>query len=303
MKDLVTGAGKEVLKTTSGIGEGLNAIPVVGETLAPRGGLNAEESAAKPSNMTQQVGGMAEQGLEFAAGEEGLKGLTSLAKVGKHAPEIMQMIEDYPTASKTILGLLKGGTVGGAQGAVKGSAGEEGAVAGAKSGAVGGAVGGAVAEAAPEVLSNIAKKLGVGGQDFESAMAKAGRPAVNERNWKDSLNTAKPIILDRINPKSVKTIDDFVDQVHNIKDGIWTNEVEPQIARRANVPVTTTPIAKDIQNGITRSMKKHFPEDAAEMERMSNNFVGDTTIGELAEDLETFNAKLKGGPCCTCSIR
>ena len=293
MKDLAIGAGKEALRTVSGVSEGVQAIPGVGPKIIPQSGLTAEETAAKPSNMIQQVGGGAEQALEFGAGEEGLQGLASLARVGKYAPEIMQMIEDYPTASKTILGLVKGATVGGAQGAVKGAGSEVGAKEGATEGAVGGGAGGAVAGAAGELLPKIAKLLGVGGQDFESAMAKAGRPAVSEHNWKKSLNTAKPIILDQIDPKSVKSIDDFVNQIHSVKDNLWETQVAPQITKWEKAPVTTTPIAQEIRNGITRSMRKHFPEEAASMEQMANNFIGNSTIGELNEDLETFNAKLQ----------
>ncbi len=292
LRDVGVGAGKEALRTIAGVGEGIKAIPGVGNII-PQSGLTAEENAAKPSNMTQQVGGMAEQGLEFGMGEEGLKGLASLARVGKFAPEIMQMIEDYPTASKTILGLLKGGTVGGAQGAVKGAGSEVGAKEGAKEGAVGGAVGEGAATAVGEVAPKIMRLLGVGGQSFESGMAKAGRPAISDRNWKQSLNTAKPILLDSIDPKSVKSIDDFVSQVHDIKNNLWEHEVTPQITRNATVPVTTTPIATEIRNGITRSMKKFFPEEAASMEQMANHFVGNSTIGDLSEDLETFNAKLQ----------
>lgn len=297
MKDLAVGAGKEVLQTTSGIGSLIQKIPGIGPKIIPQSGLEREEQLATPTNPTQKVGGIAEQGLEFFAGEEGLKGLVSVAKVAKHAPEMMQMLEDYPTAAKIILGTLKSGAVGGAQGAVKGAATPGGAVKGAEEGATGGAIGGGLAEGASELLPKVAKMLGVGGQDFESAMNKAGRPSIADAKggWKKSLATAKPILLDNIDPKDVKSIDDFVDAVKTTKDDLWKNKIQPQIDKPSNAmaPVTTTPIAAEIRAGITRSMKKHFPEDAAEMERMANNFVGNSTLKDLNEDLETFNAKLQ----------
>lgn len=288
---VVVGAGKSAAGLVSGaarlVNKGINTV------LPDSMQLPLPDKVPETKGLAEGVGGAIEQGIEFAGGEAGLKGIASIAKIGKYAPEVMDLLQKYPTASKIILGALKGGAVGGAQGAAHGEAGKEGALKGAEAGATGGVIGGTVAEAAPEVLPKIAKMLGVGGQDFESAMAKAGRPAISERNWKDSLDLAKPAILDNIDPKSVKTIDDFVDQVGTIKNDLWTKKIEPQIARNAAVPVTTTPIAAEIRSGITRSLKKHFPEEASQMEQMANNFVGNSTIGDLSEDLETFNAKLK----------
>lgn len=269
------------------VNEGINKV------LPASTQLPLAPTVPEPKGIAENIGGMTSQAAQYELGSAEAEALGKLTNVAKNAPELFQLIKEHPVASKILLGMFKGAGVGGAQGAVQAAGSGKDVKAGAEGGAVGGGAGGAVAEAAPEVLPKIAKLLGVGGESFESAMSKAGRPGVAEINWKKSLETAKPLLLDQIDASKVKSIDDFVEQVGNIKDDLWKNEIQPQIDSHVNEPVTTTPIAAQIRAGITRSMRKHFPEEAAAMEQTANNFIGTQTIGELNEDLQTFNAKLQ----------
>lgn len=292
---VATGVGKTAAATMSGaaglVNRGINTI------LPDYAQLPVPDAVDKPKGLAENIGGLAEQTGEFAEGGEvvdaGVAALSKLANLAKTAPALFDLIKAHPVASKVILGALKGGAVGTAQGATQGQGSGTGAAKGAESGAEGGLIGGAVAEAAPALLQKVSKLIGVGGQTFESAMSQAGRPAISDRNWKQSVDLAKPMILDNIDPKSIKSIDDFVDQVGDLKNDLWKNEIAPPVKKWAGVPVTTTPIAQQIRSTITRSMLKHFPEEASDIEQMANNFVGNSTIGDLSEDLETFNAKLK----------
>lgn len=286
--NIAVGAGKGLLKTVAGVGE----LAKSGGVPVPESILQSAEKASEPQGFAQGAGSAIESGAEFGAGEAGLEGITKLAKIGKYAPEIIQLMEDYPKASRIILGTLKGGAVGAAQGAVKGAAGKEGAVAGAEGGAIGGASGGAIGETLATSLPTVAKLLGVGGQDFESAMTKAGRPQVPEYNWKQSLQTAKPLIVDNINPKSIKNIDSFVDQIENVQDNLW-NEVKGEIGTHGQGVFSAHDVANKIRAEITPELKEFFPKEAADMEDFAKKFDKNMTIEGAHNAIELFNAKLK----------
>lgn len=273
----VKGAGQ----TAAGLGE-LAHIP----------GSQKLAEISQPKGFSEGLGSALEGTTEFIGGEEALGGLSKLAKVGKYAPEIIQLMEDYPKASKLILGMLKGGTVGAAQGAVKGEASGEGAGEGAKTGAEFGAAGGALAEATPMFLGKVSQMLGLGGQTFESGMVKAGRPAVTERNWKQSLEIAKPLILDNIEPKSVKTIDDFTKQIKDLRNGVW-DEVQKGIQQTGKGVFSGKNVAQSIESSITPELQHLFPEEAEDIRKFAQKFDKNMTIEEAHNSIELMNAKLK----------
>ena len=150
---IVKEAGKTLGGATSLIGEALNKIPYVGETLAPSAGLEAEKKwlAEKTQLATpgEKVGAVIEQGAEWMGCDAALKALGKLGAVAKNAPELLEIAEKYPVLTKLFLGGGKGAVIGGTQAGVKAEA--EGkdvgkAVAG---GAAGGAAGGVIGEAVP----------------------------------------------------------------------------------------------------------------------------------------------------------
>lgn len=157
-EDVTTGISKGAAKTVGGItdliGEGLNHIPLIGEKLAPRAGLDAERkllqagtaepASGSPQAVGEKVGNVLEEGGEWMAGDEALKGIASLAKVAKNSPHLIKIMEKYPAASKLLLDSVKGATLGGAQGAAKAPAEGKDVVESTAAGAAGGAVGSAV---------------------------------------------------------------------------------------------------------------------------------------------------------------
>jgi hypothetical protein len=160
-EDVTNGISKGAVSTLGGltslIGEGLNRIPGIGEKLAPRAGLNAEKDLLKKGTATdpsspgapgEKVGGALEEGAEWMAGDEALKGLASLAKVAKNAPHLIKILEKYPKASKLILDSAKGAAIGGTQAGVKAPAEGKDVVQSVEAGAAGGAAGGVVGSAA-----------------------------------------------------------------------------------------------------------------------------------------------------------
>jgi hypothetical protein len=72
LSDLLQGVGEGALQTVATVSRGLNKIPGIGETLAPKQGIDALRQIATPDNMTQKVGAGLEQAAEmFATGPEG----------------------------------------------------------------------------------------------------------------------------------------------------------------------------------------------------------------------------------------
>ena len=290
MSGVMTGLGKESASLLTGAA-----------TLAAKGANKLLPSSTqiplptpipKPKGIAENVGGMVGQGLEFAAGEEGLKALTSVAKVAHYAPELIQLLEDYPTASKIILGALKAGTVGGAQGALESAGTGESAVKGAEGGALGGAIGGAAGETVGAVAPRVLRALGLGGQTFESAMARAGRPAIPDRDWKASLETLKPVILEKVDRSKIRTIDDFVASMKGIRQGIW-KQVTDQMGKVGQAVFSAQSIGDEIEKAITPELEYWEPTEAADMKSFAKKFHKNMTIQEAHNTLEFFNAKLK----------
>jgi hypothetical protein len=166
--DLATGVSKEAVASAGGlqtlVSEGLNKIPYVGETLAPRAGIEAEKRSlaegTKLEGVAQHVGAGAEQVGEWMLGDAALKGLSKLGVVAKHAPELLELAEKFPATAKLLLGAGKGAVIGGAQAGVKAEAEGKDVGAAVKSGAAGGAIGGAAGEGlAMGVEASLEKKI------------------------------------------------------------------------------------------------------------------------------------------------
>jgi hypothetical protein len=170
----VAGAGKNLLKGVGGVtelaGEAINRIPGVGETLAPRAGLDAEKKGLKSATASsglpgETAGGIAEEGAEWMGGDAALKALGKLGKIYKFAPDLLKLIDKYPKVAQVLLGSIKGAGIGGAQAGVK-AAGEGKPLKEVKEAAVGGAEGGAAGGLAGEALD-------------AATTSKAARSAVN----------------------------------------------------------------------------------------------------------------------------
>ena len=295
--DLAKGFGKGVLQTTSGIGELIHKIPVVGPALIPQDGLTREEQAAKPEGVMQHLGSFGEGVAEYASGEELLSGLSRIAKLeqlAKNSPTVASALSKTPELVKKVFGsATKAAIVGGAQGGVKGAA-EGDAVGGAEGGAIGGGAGATASEIAAPGLKALARIFGLGGLSGEEAMVKAGRPTVNEdANFRKALDTAGPRIVEAAKSTSLKTVGDFEDLLHNSAQSIRQNEFGPMIQRNAKQMVSAQPVAANIRSAITDQMREYAPDEAKELEDFAVKFAKDMPLGKAESDLQYFNAQLK----------
>lgn len=300
---MVEGAGKEALKTGIGAVELANKIPGMPTRAIPQDLLDKGKQLAETHGLMEGAGGLLEQGGEWAAGEEGFKSLASLAKVAHYAPEIMEIIENNPTASKTILGLLKktgvkateGALLGGAQGAVKGAA-EGDATGGAEKGAAGGAVGGILGELGIAGASKAGEALGIGRESLAEA-TRAGKPGKWNTRWEEDWSRALPKLADRYKEIKGKGVEGVADAALDASNDVWNNEVKPLIQSHEKDLKDAQPVADAIRKRITPSLTKLSPAKAKAMEEFANLYAGpgpksQMNIGEMENDIEHLNADL-----------
>ena len=125
-------------------------------------------------------------------------------------------------------------------------------------------------------------------------MMKAGRPSVTEaarfmKAWDD----AAPIVKDIPN-NAIKTVGDFEDALHDKANQVWQNDVQPLIDKHKAELVDGNPIRDNIRNAITGPMTKYDQEGASAINQKADEFHNKkVSVGELNDDLQYLNAKLK----------
>jgi hypothetical protein len=307
LKEAGEGVLGGILDTTAGIGGLIQKIPVIGPALIPEQGLQAESKVAESLQQTpsQQLGAAAETVGEFAAGDAALEsGLVRLGKVAAKYPHVMELLEKFPKASKTI---MKGTTTGAVQGGVQESRpGGEGTVEGAEHGAEGGALGSTVAEAVGAVVKPLAKATGVM-TSAEEDITRAAQPGKRNVRFLQDWGLAKDRIAKEVEEDGkFKDLGEAADRIRDVRQNLWKNEVQPVIAKHANEELlkppgwsptagtvaTPSPIARAIRSRITPAMNRVSPENAAKIEAFAKKYDGPITVKEAEEDLEHLNAEL-----------
>jgi len=300
-EDYMTGAAKELLQPAVGIGEALNKIPVVGEYLAPREGIEREREMLQPKGTAEKVGGLVEQAGEFALGEGALKEVGAVLR----APQwLLAAMNKYPKAAKLLMESVRAGSAGAAQGAAHAGAEGKSAVSEAEAGGIGGAIGGAAGSAIEQgAMRWLARTLGVGGLGAEEAMTMAGRPSVPEARqgrWDQALKRALPGIVQDAKAKGFKNLQEFTDIVQDRARDLWTNTIEPQIARHANEQLSGASVANRVRSalrnkeGMAWAMTPEIFESETEgVKKIAKSFDNFNYTLEQADQLrEALNKKL-----------
>jgi|SRR5579859_1207912 len=285
------GAGKSALESTLGLAKMTGLYDVLPKDVRHL----AEHTDLEPRGTAENVGAGVETGLEFAAGDEALKGATSFLKVAQRFPRVIALMDKYPKAAKILMSTLRGGAVGGAQGAVKESVpGGKGAAEGAKGGAAGGAAGAGLGESVVQSVKPVARILGLGGLSAEEAMTKAGRPYVGEINWKDSVERSLPTLV-KLQDK-FKNIGEFVDVLGDEQQNLWTKTIQPEIDKNATKIIDGTDVAKSIRavkNPAWTAMPNTFKNETAAVESIAQDFDNfNFNLKDANGYLKTLNAKL-----------
>jgi hypothetical protein len=307
---VATGYAKEAVKTLEGVGNLANkALPNSFQIPTSEASINqilpegAERQKALAQNQDrlklqgsgEVVGGIGENIIEFASGEEALKGLSLAGRLSK-LKKVADVIEEYPRLAKAMhigTNIMRSAAVGGVQGGVKGAE-EDQALTGATGGAIGGAVGAGIGEATAPGLKAAARILGLGGRTSEEALVAAGRPSVSEDvGFRKALTTAAPRIIEAAKESPLKTVGDFEDLLHDTAQNIRQKEFGPMIERHGEQSVSAQPVADNIRSAITDQMREYAPEQADELENFASKFVKNMPLAKAESDLQYFNAELR----------
>lgn len=95
LRDVGTGIAQGAGQTVNRVSKALNKIPLVGEYLAPKSGINAAEQMTTTKNTAQEVGSGVEGLAEFVLGDEAVKGL-SLAERAGLLQKVAKVAESHP---------------------------------------------------------------------------------------------------------------------------------------------------------------------------------------------------------------
>jgi hypothetical protein len=276
MQGVATGFAKGAAKSAVGAGKLANKV------LPDAAQIPISTNNTTPQGTAEKIGDFGEGVAEFVGGE----GLANFAKLAAKSPELLKLIETYPKASKIIMGAMAGGAQGGVKGAADDQAGK-----GATVGSLAGAGGTAATEAFAPVLNKVLRATGLGGYSAVENLTKAAGGSVNvgTQDWSGSLKKALPLLKDI----KFNTVGEFADGVHNAANTLWKQTIQPQIDRHANEMLDMTSVRDSIQNSISDTMKEHFPDEAAEMERFAATFNKPKTIAAANDSIQEFNARLK----------
>jgi hypothetical protein len=294
LENIGAGIAKGAEQTVVPVAEGLNKIPVVGETLAPKAGIDAMKQQSQTQGIGQGMGSALETTGEFMAGDEALSGLLKLSKI----PEgVLALAEKYPKTLKAITAaanVAKTSAEGAAQGAIHGEA-EGKAKQEAEGGALGGALGESATQIAGELLGAVGQRVGIGTSGEQDAL-RGFRPGKRNTRFLDDFQTAAPHLQADPAFRDATNLKDQVDAISDVRQNWWKQQVQPWVDKHAAVPLSGIDIRNNIEAKIPESMKKFNPDQAADIQRFANDFmpgqVFALNIGDAERDLEYFNAKL-----------
>lgn len=307
---MATGYAKEATKTLEGLGDLANKVlpsslqiptseasinQILPEGSERQKALKQNQERLQLQGSGEVIGGIGENILEFASGEEALKSLSLAGRLSK-LKKVADVIEEYPRLAKAMhigTNIMRSAAVGGVQGGVKGAE-EDQALSGATGGAIGGAVGAGIGEATAPGLKATARILGLGGRTSEEAFVAAGRPSVSEdAGFRKALTTAAPRILEAAKETPLKTVGDFEDLLHDTAQNIRQKEFGPMVERHGDQMVSAQPVADNIRSAITDQMREYAPEQADELETFASKFKKNMPLAKAESDLQYFNAELR----------
>jgi hypothetical protein len=185
LRGFAAGVGKEGTKTLLGAAklfETATGIPIHQAAEAVRK-ATLGDTDLETHGMAEGAGGVAENIVEFAGGDEALKGVLKGVDVLSKLPQGVRAIaEAHPKLLKALMNVTKGAAVGGVQGGVKDA--EEGkALEGAKEGAEGAARGTGAGEAVGAVVKPVAKAAGLM-STAEDDITRAAKPGKRNTNFR-----------------------------------------------------------------------------------------------------------------------
>lgn len=136
------------------------------------------------------------------------------------------------------------------------------------------------------------KTAGIGLTPAEK-LVKAGGPSVTDLKFPQTLDTAAQRLADQNNISPIRSVQDLADGAHDAAQKLWTNEIEPQIARHAGQVIDGRAVAQRIVGNISEGTADLFPGEADDAVNFAAGLEKDITLPKANEYLKTLNAKLE----------
>lgn len=215
----LAGAGKEGTKTLLGAAklfEGATGIPIHRAAEAIRNATYGDTDL-ETHGFAEGAGGVAEKIVEFAGGDEALKGvLKGVDILGKLPQGVRAIAEAHPKLLRALTNITSGSAVGGAQGGLKNA--ESGNTwQGAKEGAEGAALGTGAGEVLGAVVKPIAKSAGLL-STAEEDIARAAKPGKRNVNFISDWPLAKDRYIDEVDKGGkFKSLGDAADRMREVR--------------------------------------------------------------------------------------
>jgi hypothetical protein len=140
--------------------------------------------------------------------------------------------------------------------------------------------------------SRVLKASGVGLSPAEK-LTKAGGPSVTDANFQQAIETASPRLIEQNKLTPIKSVQDLADGAHTAAQRLWTDVIEPSVARHANEVIDGRAIASQIRSGIDPGMQDLFPEQAQAAADFADKFERPIPLSTASAYIKTLNAQLK----------
>lgn len=258
MGQLGSGFAKGALETGTALSPLINKIPGIGETLAPKAGIEAGNKIAESKNVGESIGKGAESLVEFVAGGEAFDAMSAALKA-KNIPTVVKLLKEHPYLSKLVEAGVKNYGLGGAQ---------------------------AIAhnEANPGTSAAISGAMGIAGEAY--AASSAARKASNAVKTQEAANRYLGLSQkdlpkwERLNVQDVRDVGKTVLEKVGIKGSLEDQALAIESARDAvqaqteslikGVPGRAVPVHADLSN-ITQSTAKHFLDAGKDINGATTN--------------------------------
>jgi predicted ABC-type ATPase/predicted GNAT family acetyltransferase len=117
-------------------------------------------------------------------------------------------------------------------------------------------------------------------------------PRASALGWKQNLPRVTEDLKRYSMESPINSVQDLHDAIPEIKDKIWTEEVNPALERQGQRPVDMKPVAEAVRKQITPEMREFDEGNANDLQSMAEKLEGARDIGSANRLLKYVNGKL-----------
>jgi len=184
---------------------------------------------------------------------------------------------------------------------------EQAAEHGDTGGVYGEAAGPTALAVAPSAISRIPKIPGAGpllktigepfhiGMSGEELLKKGVSPRAQATGWDDAISRpgVQRALAEHNSATPIKSAADLDEAIPLMKEKIWSEKVEPALARQAKRPVDMNPAAEAVRKAVTPEIEEFDPEHADQLNSLADKLEGSRDVQSANRLLTYVNGKLE----------